>query len=193
MAPSFKKNKKRAVFLDRDGVIVREPPHYVYKIEDLHILPRVAEAISLLRKENFKIVVVSNQAGIARGYFDKKDAEIFNHIMEERLRDAGAFIDAIYYCPHHPEAEVLRYRTHCECRKPNSGMLIRASREHAINLSQSFLVGDKWSDIDAGRNAGCGTILVQTGLGQEELKKRKNGADFLAKDLYEAANIIIKT
>lgn len=192
MARLFKIQKeKRAVFLDRDGVIVREPPHYVYKIEDIHILPRVAEAISLLRKDNFKIVVVSNQAGIARGYFEKKDAKAFNRIMEERLRDAKAFIDAIYYCPHHPEAEILMYRTNCKCRKPKPGMLLRASREHAINLSQSFLVGDKWSDIDAGRSAGCRTVLVQTGLGKDEFQKRKDGADFFAEDLYEAASIII--
>lgn len=176
----------RAVFLDRDGVITQEPPHYAHKVSQLAFIPKSADAIRLLNENGFLVIIVSNQAGIARGYYQEEDAALFNQAMSEKLAEEGARIDAIYYCPHHPEATVERYRVDCDCRKPKPGMLIRAGRELNIDLKQSFVVGDKLSDIEAGKRAGCKTILVRTGYGNDELKNSQIECNYVADDLYDA-------
>lgn len=161
----------RAVFLDRDGVITQEPPHYAYELSQLDLILKSADAIRLLNTNGFMVVVVSNQAGIARGYYREEDAILFNQAMKERLAKEGAYINTIYYCPHHPEATVERYRVDCDCRKPKPGMLIKADKELDIDLKQSFIVGDKLSDIETGERARCKTVLVKTGYGAEELTR----------------------
>ncbi len=179
---------KRAAFLDRDGVITQEPPHYAHKVSQLAIIPRAAEAIRRFNESGFLVVVVSNQAGIARGYYREEDAEIFNKAMKDKLADNNAHIDAIYYCPHHPEATVEKYRVECDCRKPKAGMLILAQREMNIDLKQSFMIGDKMIDVEAGTRAGCRTILVRTGYGEDSSKQASLLKDtYVANDLYDAA------
>lgn len=173
----------RAVFLDRDGVITREPPYYAHRLDQLAIIPRVAEAIRLLNDNGFKTVIISNQAGIGRGYYTEKDAEIFNRAMKEELAESGGRIDAVYICPHLPDDD-------CDCRKPRPGLLKKAETELDIDMTKSFLVGDKRSDIEAGRTAGVSPILVKTGQGQEELAKGDIECDFIADDLYSAAKYI---
>lgn len=182
--------KYRAIFLDRDGVIVEEK-NYVWRVEDLVILPRAADAIAKLRAEGFMTVVITNQAGVARGYFGEEDTRRFNEAMQQELAREGAVIDAIYYCPHHPEAVVGEYRKECVRRKPKPGMLFCAAEDLGIDLKQSFLVGDKWSDIEAGKAAGCRTVMVKTGYGREELKKSEGIVDVIAEDLHDAAEQII--
>jgi len=183
----------RAVFLDRDGVIIQEPPHYAHKLSQIRLIPRAANAIRLLNKDKFTVVVVSNQAGIARGYYPEEDTILFNRGVKEVLAKEGAHIDAMYYCPHHPEAKIEKYRLDCNCRKPKPGMLAKAQQELNIDLKQSFMIGDKLSDIEAGRNAGCKTIMVKTGYGAEELKNSKIKCDYVADDLYDAVEHILSS
>ena len=181
----------RAVFLDRDGVITQEPPHYAHKLSQLKLIPKSADAIRLLNENGFVVIVASNQAGIAHGYYREEDAILFHQAMKENLAKEGAYIDAIYYCPHHPEAKIDRYRVDCNCRKPKPGMLTRAEKELNIDLKQSFIVGDKLSDIEAGKRAGCKTIMVRTGYGVEELKSNELDCDYVANDLYDAVQHIL--
>lgn len=181
----------RAVFLDRDGVITREPPYYAHKISQLRLLPRAAEAIRLLKENGFLVITVSNQAGIARGYYGEAEAELFNEAMKQRLAKRGAVIDAIYYCPHHPEAKEARYRLDCDCRKPRPGMLLAAKEEFDIDFGRSFLIGDKLTDIEAGRRVGCKTIVVRCGQGTEQLQNNRIECDFVANDLYDAVKHIL--
>ncbi|MGA8849131.1 MAG: D-glycero-beta-D-manno-heptose 1,7-bisphosphate 7-phosphatase [Dehalococcoidia bacterium] len=181
----------RAVFLDRDGVITQEPPYYAHKLSELELLPKSADAIRLLNENGFLVIVVCNQAGIAYGYYREEDAISFNQAMKDNLARDGARIDAMYYCPHHPEAKIERYRLDCNCRKPKPGMLTGAGKELNIDLKQSFMVGDKLSDVEAGKRAGCKTIMVKTGQGVEELKKNEIVCDYVAKDLYNAVQHIL--
>jgi D-glycero-D-manno-heptose 1,7-bisphosphate phosphatase len=170
----------RAVFLDRDGVLNKDTNH----VTSPELLPRVAEAIKLLK--GFLIVVVTNQAGVAKGYFTEYQVIEANIYIKNALAKQSAYIDKFYYCPHHPEGIVDRYTKKCYCRKPEPGMLKKAELELDIDLSQSFLVGDKLSDIQAGSVAGCRTVLITDG-------EDTRGADYIAKDLYGAGEWIIKS
>ncbi len=185
----------KAVFLDRDGVITKEPPYYAHRIDQLELVPKSAEAIRLLNKNGFKVIIISNQSGVARGYYQEKDIQIYNNEMKRQLEKKGARIDAIYCCPHHPEAVIEKYRIDCDCRKPKPGMLRQAEKDLNLDLKCSFLIGDKTSDIEAGYRAGCKTILVLTGHGNDELKKISKTnvkSNYISKDLYTASEIINK-
>jgi len=170
----------RAVFLDRDGTIARDA-HYCRRREDFDILPTVPEAISLLNRDGFKVVVVTNQSGIARGYFNEETLAQIHHKMEQDLARGGARIDAIYYCPHHPEEG-------CGCRKPKTGLFRKAARELSIDLKRSYVVGDMPMDIDAGRALGCQTALVTTGPNNGQGVTRP--PDYTADSLLEASEWI---
>ena len=125
----------------------------------MRIIPRSGEAIRLLNEAGYRVIVVSNQSGVAKGYYLESDIALFNDEMKRQLFRFGAQIDALYYCPHHPEADVKRYKLTCNCRKPRPGMILQAATEHHINLEKSYLVGDKWSDIEAGKEAGIRAIF----------------------------------
>jgi len=173
----------KAVFLDRDGVVVADR-NYQFRISDMEILEGVPEAIISLNEAGFQVIIVSNQSGVARGYFSEKDVRKFNDYLASELKKAGARIDGMYYCPHHPtEAKVAKYRKDCDCRKPKPGMLLCAARDHNISLPKSWVVGDKDSDIGAGKAAGCRTIFVG--------KDQSKAADFFAKDLKDAVARIL--
>ena len=183
----------KAVFLDRDGVITKEPPYYAHKINQLELIPKSAEAIRLLNESGFKVIVVSNQSGVARGYYQERDIEVYNIAMQKKLEEKNAYIDAIYYCPHYSEATIEAYKIDCDCRKPKPGMLKRAEKDLEVDLKCSFLIGDKLSDIKAGYRAGCKTILVLTGKGNDELKKISKiniKPNYISTDLYAASQII---
>ncbi|GAB7028363.1 D-glycero-beta-D-manno-heptose 1,7-bisphosphate 7-phosphatase [Geotalea toluenoxydans] len=158
---------KRAVFLDRDGTINVEK-EYLYRIEDFQMIPDAPEAIRLLNEAGFLVVVVTNQSGIGRGYYDELKLEKLHCHMEKELAKAGARIDAWYFCPHHPKHGTGHYRKECACRKPLPGMLLQAAKDLDIDLAASFMVGDKLADIEAGLAAGCRPLLVRTGYGQAE-------------------------
>lgn len=184
--------KRKAVFLDRDGVI-NEETNYAHRRDQLMLIPRAAEAIRLLNDNGFLVIVTTNQAGIARGLYEEKDMHAFHRAMKEELKkEKGARLDAIYWCPHHPEVVHEVHRIICDCRKPRPGMLLQASRDFSIDLARSFMVGDKWSDIDAGANAGCKTVMVRTGYGKEERAQQKERkADFHTSDLFDAVHVIL--
>ncbi len=161
----MKKTGKAAVFLDRDGTI-NEQMGYINHISRFQLLPGVRAAIKKLNDANIPVVVVSNQSGLARGYFPEELLSSVHEKMHKLLADKGAKVDAIYYCPHHPEAKEKRFRETCNCRKPNPGLVLRAADELGIDPKQSFVVGDRWSDIKTAANCGAKSILVRTGYGR---------------------------
>ena len=184
--------KKPAVFLDRDGTI-NVDKHYLHKIEDFEFLPGALEAIKSLKNAGYLIIVVSNQSGIARGYFDEAAVDRLHEHIQQELKRYGTAIDAFYYCPHHPDKGRGEYKVACDCRKGAAGMLLQAAEEHNIDLGNSFMVGDKLADIEAGAKAGCTSILVLTGYGDSEKLKPGLSKIMQCENLYEAACIIINT
>ena len=183
---------KPAVFLDRDGTIIKEKDHLCY-IREIDLLPDAAWAIRLLRKAGFFLVVVTNQAAVAKGLLTEEQLAIIHARLQQLLRREGAWLDALYYCPHHPENGYFPYQKTCACRKPEPAMLLQAAREHNLCLESSFLIGDTLTDMEAGRRAGCRTILVRTGYGEQELTsiwQAKIFPDFVVNNLSEAAFLI---
>jgi len=184
----------RCVFLDRDGTI-NEEVNYLSHPEQLRLIAGAAEAIKSLKASGYKVVVVTNQAGVARGYFTEQAVREVHEALEQMLGEHGTAVDAIYYCPHHPAARVGVYRQDCNCRKPKPGMLEKAARELDIDLGSSFVVGDKISDLEAGHAVGCRNILVHTGYGQESANEFAGAAwqpEYVADDLLEAARWILQ-
>lgn len=181
--------KRKAVFLDRDGTI-NEEVDFLHRPEEMALIPGAARAIRRLREGGFFVVVVTNQSGVGRGYYSEADVENLHRHMAEELAQEGASIDAWYFCPHHPEKAMESYRVECDCRKPLPGMLHAGAADLDINLSASYMVGDKLADIGAARAAGCFPILVATGYGQGVAAKLPAGVPFVA-DLAAAADFIL--
>jgi len=159
--------KKPAIFLDRDGTINIEK-NYLHKIEDWEWIPGAIDAIRMINEMGFLVVVVTNQAGIARGYYEEEEVHALHEHVDRLLEVQNAKIDAYYICPHHPDYSDDQ---DCTCRKPESGMLLLAKKELNIDLSKSWLIGDKLSDVEAAKNIGVRAILVKTGYGRTEEKK----------------------
>lgn len=151
-----------AVFLDRDGVIV-EDRDVLVDASELRVLDGVAEAIARLRRSGRAIVVVSNQPVVARGLVSERGIEQIHEALDAMLRAGGAVIDRFYFCPHHPNATLEAYRVACECRKPRPGLLQKAARDLDLDLGASVMVGDRLSDVAAGKRAGCRAVLVESG------------------------------
>jgi D-glycero-D-manno-heptose 1,7-bisphosphate phosphatase len=158
---------KRAVFLDRDGTINAEK-EYLHRTEDFEFIPGAPQAIKLLNDAGFCIVVVTNQSGVARGYYDEAAVERLHRHMDAELARFGARVDAYYFCPHHPDHGSGEYTRACACRKPLPGMLVQAAADLAVDLTESWIIGDKLADVEAGLRAGCRPLLVRTGYGADE-------------------------
>jgi D-glycero-D-manno-heptose 1,7-bisphosphate phosphatase len=157
----------RAIFLDRDGVITVDRG-YTHRVADFAFVPGSAQAMKLLQSAGWRLVVVTNQSGIARGLFTTDDYQRFTDRLHRELAAAGVRLDAIHHCPHLPDATVAEYRLDCNCRKPGPGMLLRAARELSLDLAASVMVGDRLTDVQAGRAAGVGhCVLVRGGHGFE--------------------------
>ncbi len=190
------KNKKhRAVFLDRDGTINKEV-NLLHKISQIRIIKNTAKGIKLLNKKGCLVIIVTNQPVVARNLCTEKDVVEINETIRKRLLRRGAKIDAIYYCPHHPErnhpeANDPRYRRKCSCRKPSSGMIKKAAEILNIDLVNSFVIGDSTRDIQAGQNVGCKTILVKTGYAGKD-KRYDVKPDQICDNLYSACSLIAK-
>ncbi len=183
-------SKRSAVFLDRDGTINVEK-NYLHKIEDFEFIPGAQQAIKQLKDAGFLVIVVSNQAGIARGYFDEQAVNVLHDHIQSELATIGTSIDAFYFCPHHPEEGLGRYKVACECRKGEPGMLLEAAKDHNIDLKKSFMIGDKLADIEAGARAGCKSILVMTGYGKMTALKPEVVSVEKSIDLSSAVELIL--
>jgi D-glycero-D-manno-heptose 1,7-bisphosphate phosphatase len=191
----------KGIFLDRDGVINELVYYHEHGVVDspftaaqFRLLPGVAEAINEFHEMDFQVVVVSNQPGIAKRYISEETFEEIKAKMENELAREGAAVDETYYCFHHPDAKIEKLRVSCDCRKPDAGLLLRAAREMDLELSQSWMIGDGLTDVEAGKKAGCRTILL--GRMKCELCHLMDdtGArpDFVAQNLLEAANLVRK-
>jgi D-glycero-D-manno-heptose 1,7-bisphosphate phosphatase len=190
--------KNIAVFLDRDGTI-NEEVGYLDSLDKLKVIPSAYEAIRLINESGMKAVVISNQAGVARGLFTEDFVKITNEHLQTTLRQKGAYIDNFYYCPHHPTEGIGIYLQPCNCRKPAPGMLFNAAQELNIDLTRSYLVGDRFRDMEAGKKVGVKGILVKTGYGQDLLQDdgpdretAEAKPDFIAADILEAVKWILK-
>ncbi len=178
-----------AIFLDRDGTLI-EDVGFPHRPEDLRILPGVETALARLQRLDYSLVLVTNQSGIARGYFSEDAMHAFHALLRARLEEAGVRLAAIYHCPYHPEASIARYRRDSPLRKPRPGMLLLAAEALGLDLAASYMVGDKRSDVLAGQAAGCRTVLLQSGKRDEGVAESLATADFVAVDLSAAVERI---
>ncbi|HMG72611.1 MAG TPA: HAD family hydrolase [Pyrinomonadaceae bacterium] len=187
--------RNRAVFCDRDGVLIRDCG-YLHDPDRIEILDGVPAAIRLLNESGFLSLVVTNQSGVARGYFSENIVQRTHAAISKRLAEAGAHIDAFYYCPHYPDAVVPAYKQDCDCRKPKPGMILRAAETWGIDLSKSFMVGDKGSDVEAGKAVGARTLLILPEGGQRTSPDQESAftqqPDWVATDLLEAVQWILQ-
>lgn len=178
---------QKAVFLDRDGTINVEKD-YLYKIEDFEFILGVPEAISKLNKLGYIVIVITNQSGVARGYYTEEDVIKLNEYMKNELKKYNAFIDGIYYCPHHLNGCVEKYKVDCSCRKPKLGLYEKAISDFDIDLSNSWCIGDKETDLIPADKLGMKKALVLTGHGKEQDYKKYSYFN----NLYEVVEKISK-
>ena len=172
----------RAVFIDRDGTIA-ENVGYCRSPEDFKLFPTMVKAIKLLKQHAFKVIVITNQSGIARGYLTEETLAQIHQKMKEELAKESAHVDAIYYCPHHPD-------DNCECRKPKPKLVLQAAKDHDLDLKRSFVVGDQHKDIELGKAVGCRTILIKTTPSTDDDIVKP---DAVVTDLSKVAQAIIKS
>ncbi len=177
---------RRAVFFDRDGTIVKGV-EYLRSPDELALLPSAAEAIKAFNERGYLTIIVTNQSGIARGYFTEERLGEIHHRLLEILSREGARIDAIYYCPHLADGTVEAYSVDCRCRKPKPGMLEKAAREHDIDLAKSIMIGDTPADITAGKAAGCRTVLIKPAENGFNLPENP---DLIVEDLMGAVALV---
>lgn len=186
---------RRAVFIDRDGTISEEVG-YINHPSRFRLFPFSAVAIKLLNETGWLAIVITNQAGVARGYFSEEMIETVHKRLQQDLENNGARLDAIYYCAHHPSVGEPPYRFDCDCRKPKPGMIRRAVKDLQIDPASSWMVGDRYSDIELARNAGINSAFVMTGYGRGEWEHQKanwdHQPDLIAENLLEAVEAIGK-
>jgi len=186
-----------AVFVDRDGTLIREVG-YLSRPEQIEVLAGVPEAIQLLRQHGIRVVVITNQSGIARGFISEGELHVIHRELMRQLARHGAFLDGIYYCPHHPTEGMDAYRVCCDCRKPNIGLARRAAAELNLDLGRSYVVGDKHSDMELAARIGAKGILIQNnkaeGLRRAQSSREKRKAEIeslVVRDLVESAQWIV--
>ncbi len=191
---SSKQPMNRAVFLDRDGTVNVEVG-YLSDLSQLRLIPGAGAAIKRLNEKGFKVVLVTNQSGVARGFFPESFVHETHDLLKQMLLQEGAYIDSIYYCPHHPKVGNSHYTKECDCRKPGTGMIDRAAKDLSIDIKKSFVVGDKWSDVELGQRAGAISILVKSGFGPDDAGNVRpnhlNEPDFIAHTITEAVEWIL--
>lgn len=185
-------NKKPAVFLDRDGTIIKLK-NYLRTLEEIELYPKAAKGLKLLQKSGYLLIVITNQSGVARGYFTEDFVKKANNKISELFRAQGVSIDAFYYCPHHPNYGNEQYRQNCDCRKPKMGMIKKAVSDFCIDLSKSWVIGDNEPDIRMAVNAEINSALVMTGYGKDfflNYPKDMKSPNIVAEEIYDAAKLI---
>ena len=179
----------KAIFLDKDGTLIDDVPYNI-EPELIRLSPRAIEGLQLFAQLGYRLVVVSNQSGVARGMFAESALDAVWHRLDHLLEPHGIDIDGYYFCPHHPEGSMASYALECDCRKPQPGLLHEAAAEHGIELAGSWMVGDILNDVEAGNRAGCHTVLIDNGNETEWLLTPARMPDLVAADLYSAAQQI---
>lgn len=190
--------KNLAIFLDRDGTI-NEEVGYLDSIDKLRIIPAAFEAIRLINKSRMKAVVITNQAGVARGLFDEAFVRQTHEQLQASFCQKGSVIDAFYYCPHHPTEGSPDYRKICDCRKPSPGLIFQAARDMDIDLSASYMIGDRYRDVEAAHRAGVKGVLVKTGYGTDVVENvgpdqetPEGKPEYIADNVLEAVRWIMR-
>jgi D-glycero-D-manno-heptose 1,7-bisphosphate phosphatase len=188
--------KRPAVFIDRDGTISEEVG-YINHPSRFRIFPYAARAIKLLNDQGWLAIIITNQAGVARGYFSESMIETVHDNLRKELSDEGARVDAIYYCAHHPTVGEPPYRQDCDCRKPKPGLITRATKDLDVALEQSWMIGDRYGDVELARNAGVRSAFVLSGYGRGEWENQRtlweHQPDFVAENLLEAVESILRS
>jgi len=181
---------KKAVFIDKDGTLIKDVPYNVNP-KLIQLEARAGEALQLLNKNGYAIIVVSNQDGIGKGLFKFNDLTKVNEAIQRKLAPFKVAIDAFYYCPHYVNSSIPAYAIDCSCRKPKPGLILRAAKELNINLSLSWMIGDILNDMEAGKNAGCQTVLIDNGNETEWVLNQNRQPTYRVQTLYDAAKKII--
>lgn len=180
----------RAVFLDKDGTLIVDVPYNVDPAR-IELYPDAGPALNQLQNEGFKLIVISNQAGVARGYFAETALDAVMTTLRAQVGACGVHLDGFYYCPHHPDGSVAAYAVECACRKPLPGLIQQAAHEHGIDLGRSWMVGDILNDVEAGNRAGCRTVLIDRGNETEWLTGPFRSPTACVTSLQQAADFIV--
>ncbi|MCA1992210.1 MAG: HAD family hydrolase [Coleofasciculus sp. S288] len=179
----------RAVFLDKDGTLIEDVPYNVNP-DLMRLTVGAVEGLRSLHAAGYKLIIISNQSGVARGYFPEEALLAVEERSHQLLAEMGVPLVGFYYCPHHPDGTILKYKINCSCRKPEPGLIFRAAQKHNINLAQSWFIGDILNDVEAGRRAGCKTVLINNGNETEWVLSPLRLPHYIATDLADAAHII---
>jgi D,D-heptose 1,7-bisphosphate phosphatase len=183
---------RKAIFIDKDGTLIRDVPYNVdpalIKLEE-----SAAEALEILKRNDYLIIVISNQSGVAHGYFTETDLERVKDRIQQLLDHKHVAIDGFYFCPHHPNGRENEYATDCDCRKPQPGMILRAAIDYNIDLSESWMIGDILHDVEAGNKSNCKTILINNGNETEWSLSESRWPTYIVQNLMEAATVILQS
>lgn len=183
--------KNKAIFIDKDGTLIPDIPYNVDP-EKISLQEGALEGLHQLQQEGYLLIIISNQSGVARGFFKEEALNAVQHKIEHLLAGKGVVLNGFYYCPHYPNAAVKEFAIECDCRKPQPGMLLKAARELDIDLSQSWMIGDILNDVEAGKKAGCKTVLIDDGKEKEWLVNEARIPDYKAINIKEAAAQILR-
>lgn len=178
-----------AVFLDRDGTVNVEKD-FLSSPDQLQLIPRTADAIRALNALGTRVFIITNQSGVARGYFTESTVRQVHEALREMLQKQGAIVNDFFYCPHFPGSSDQRYNKECDCRKPKPGMLRQAELKYPIDLRRSFVIGDRCIDVATGKAVGAGTVMVSTGYGANEIQSCRNEPDYFAQDLHDGVRYV---
>ena len=181
---------RKAIFLDKDGTLIPDVPYNVDP-DKISLSPNTVDGLLALQQQGFMLLIISNQSGIARGFFDHDALVIVEQKIQSLLQKYGLSLAGFYYCPHHPESVIARYRLDCTCRKPKPGLILEAGLDHQIDLSQSWLIGDILHDIEAGHRAGCKAILINNGNETDWEMNSQRIPDAMVQNIDEAAMYIL--
>lgn len=180
----------KAVFLDKDGTLIEDIPYNVDP-DRIAFTPNAIPALQKLHQAGYQLIVITNQAGVARGYFPESALDAVQQRLQDRLNDVGISLAGFYYCPHYADGVVEPYAIACDCRKPKPGLLLKAAHDHNVDLTRSWFIGDILNDVEAGRSAHCQTVLINNGNETEWLLSPSRIPHHTANDLLEAAEVIL--
>ena len=181
---------RKAIFLDKDGTLIPDVPYNV-DLNKISLSPNTVDGLLALQEEGFMLLIISNQSGIARGFFNHAALVKVEHKIQSLLQKHGLSLAGFYYCPHHPESKIAMYKLDCSCRKPKPGLILEAGLDHQIDLSQSWLIGDILHDIEAGHRAGCKAVLINNGNETDWEMNAQRIPDAMVQNIDEAAMYIL--